>query len=675
MTVNLSDYRAPGVEVNERIATPVLTGAQFAVAGFVGVCRRGPTDKYQDVGSWEEFNSKYGGGEYRGFYGDHYLPYAVREFFRENKGQLARIVRVMTDAGDTVAATYIFNGLQVALPDPTLTVDAKYHGAWGNDVSVITQKYDVALAALVLNAATEATLVSVADIEIGDLVEIYDGTAHAHVYVHDIDTATSKIKFGTATVIGGASVAATGSVRCATTHLCKTRLTAPLATGATQAILEDATGLSIGSRVYVGGVGEDDIELLVTGKSGNTINFGALAAMTTITVPNGVVASQEFDFYVLDNGDYVESWTGVSMEDTNELNFVEERLSGTNNQSDYVSLTDMDYSALGYWAEAIPIINGTSLAGGTDSTGGTAVDEDDIVGSDTSPKTGLYLLDGVEIDYVSAPGYNTQTVARAFLSWVKTRKDCVYIHSHAYSDDTVELIRNFKSKTVNYPTSYGAMYSPWLEITHPYKTGKTIWVPPDGWVCAEAAYVARIFGLHYPPANTILAGNIQKLSLYLGDSDAAHLGTLNHEGINMIRFFEGEGYRIFGARTESQLQNGFHWLNIRIYINWIKRSLRKFLRGYALRPNMQAYRSEIQETIFDFFEGEWELGHLVPEDDKANAFFVQCNKENNPVRLINRGHLIVDVGVQPPPPAEFVTLNVSLFKGGTVSVAEGTISN
>lgn len=363
------------------------------------------------------------------------------------------------------------------------------------------------------------------------------------------------------------------------------------------------------------------------------------------------------------------------MEDTNELNFIEERLSGSNNQSDYISCVDEDYVAATYWAECIPIIEGTSLAGGAE---GTTVDEEDIIGSDVSPKTGLYLLDGVEIDYVAAPGYNTtatNNLNKTFLSWAKTRKDVVYVHTHPYADDTVEEVRNHKSKEIAYPTSYGAMYTPWLEIQHPYKTGKTIWMPPDGWVCAEAAYVARAFGLHFPPANTPLGGNIVNMSMILGDADAAHLGVLNHEGINVIRFFEGEGYKIFGARTESQLQNGFHWLNIRIYINWVKRSLRKFLRNYALRPNMQAFRSEIYESIFDFFEGEWELGHLVPEDNKNDAFFVQCDKENNPTRLVNRGHLIVDAGLQPPPPAEFVTLNISLYKGGTVSIAESTINN
>lgn len=675
MTATLSDYRNPGVEINEKVAGTILTGTQFGVGGFTGTARRGDTTKHIDVATWEEWNSRFGGGAYRGYYRNaseiSYMSYAIREFFRENKGQLARISRAVS--ATAAAATGTFRGVNGS--SDSIKFTAKSKGAWGNKISVTTQKYEVLTTAQILTGAVEATLASVVDIELGDMVKITDGTTTGVVFVQEIDTSTKKIKFAALTL--GATIASGATCTCATTHLCKTSLAANLVNGATSALLTDATGITIGSRVYIGTLGDAEVEVIVTGLTDNTISFSAVTLGAIIEKTNSVVASIEFSLYIQDEGEYVESFQGLSMSDTNETNWIEEVLNGSNNLSDYLILDDETYIKTKYESEDIPIINGATIVSAPTfvlGSDGSAVTESEIIGSSIGPKTGMYLLDGLEMDYLCAPGYNAGDVIKAGLGIAKARKDLVFIHSHPYASDSVEEIRNFKSKTLNYPTSYGAMYSPWLEIKDPTRTGKSIWTDPVGFVLAEAAYVARTFGLHYSPANTILSGDILNLSLALGDSDGTYLGILNHEGINMIRYFEGEGYKIYGARTESQLQNGFHWLAIRLYINWIKRSLRKFLNNYVIRPNMQTFRKEIQESINDFFEGEWELGHLYPEDDKADAFFVQCDSINNPRRLTDQGYLIIDAGVQPPPPAEFVTLNISLYKGGTVSIAESTVS-
>lgn len=656
----------PGVTTKEHVSKPVLTGTQFGVCGFVGVCRRGTTTKYIETTSWNDFVRKCGG-----YYGDEYLPFAVREFFRENKGAVARIARVLTDDLGTPAAkaSATFKGLDVA--KDTIQVNAKYYGDAGNDISVDTLKYEVLTTSDLESNNTSLELQSVVNVEAGDLVKISDGTTTVIRYVQDIDVSNKLIKFKD---VGSITKISKGArLECATTHLCKTKLAEDLAKNATSVMLEDAAGITVGSLVYIAAFGKDEVEVIVTGKSGNKIHFADVGNITTITADDSVVASQEFSIQVIDKDEYVEVFHGLSTMDKNDKNFFENRISGTNNESDWIDLTDKEYAKTNYHGESIPIIRNSVLVNGTD---GEDVDESDIVGSSTSPKSGVHLFDGVELDYVCAPGYSSvagNNLNKSLISWAKARGDVVYVHSHLYNDNTPEKIRNHKSKMINYPSSFAAMYTPWFNILHPTKNGKTIWMPPEGWVCAEAAFVARNYGIHFPPANTPLAGDIVDMSMVLGDGDGSILGIMNNEGINVIRYFEGQGYRIYGARTSSQLQNGFHLLNIRVYVNWVKRSVTEFLRNYAIRPNMQAYRTEIEESLTDFFTGEWELGRLVPEDDASQAFFVQCNRENNPTRLVDQGYLIVDAGIQPPPPAEFIVFNIALFDGGSVTISESTI--
>jgi uncharacterized protein len=658
-----------GVHTTEKVSGPVITGAQYGVAGFVGVTRRGPIDKFVDVTSWTDFVRKCGG-----FYQDNYLPLAIREFFREEKGAVARIARVLTDDPISPAerAENTFKGIDGS--NDSLTVKAKYFGNAGNDISIENLKYDALITEDLETDATEISLSSVVNVEVGDFVRITsktDSSNFVYFYVQDIVPAARKIKFES---VGTISTIPSGSiVECATTHLAKTKLVNNLVSNATSALLDDATGINVGSLVYIGEFGEDEIEVIVTARSGNTIYFDDIGSITTINAEDSIVASIEFSIRVLDQGEYVQEFHGLSMEDMNEIGYIEEILSGPNNQSDWISLEDENYVETDFRAEAIPILKNAILLNGAD---GALVDEDDIIGSDTVPKTGIHLFDGVDMDYVCAPGYSSvagKNLSRSIISWTKSRKDLVHIHSHPLQDVSPEAIRNHKSKLIGYPSSYSAMYSPWLETQHPTRSGRTIFQPPDGWVCAEAAFVARTMGLQFAPANTILAGDIVGMSMELGNSDANILAILNNEGINVIRHFEGEGYRIYGARTSSLLQNGFHLLNIRVYVNWLKRTISSFLRSYAIRPNMQTFRGEIEESLYDFLEGEWELGRLVPEDNISDAFYIQCNSENNPRRIVDAGRMIVDAGVQPPPPAEFINFNIALFKGGNVSISESTI--
>jgi phage tail sheath protein FI len=46
------------------------------------------------------------------------------------------------------------------------------------------------------------------------------------------------------------------------------------------------------------------------------------------------------------------------------------------------------------------------------------------------------------------------------------------------------------------------------------------------------------------------------------------------------------------------------------------------------------------------------------------AFFVKCDAENNPPDSIRLGQVIIDIGIAPVLPAEFVIFRISQYEAG-----------
>ena len=46
------------------------------------------------------------------------------------------------------------------------------------------------------------------------------------------------------------------------------------------------------------------------------------------------------------------------------------------------------------------------------------------------------------------------------------------------------------------------------------------------------------------------------------------------------------------------------------------------------------------------------------------AFYVKCDSETNPPEVIDAGQLVVEIGIAPVKPAEFVVFRIAQFSGG-----------
>jgi uncharacterized protein len=152
------------------------------------------------------------------------------------------------------------------------------------------------------------------------------------------------------------------------------------------------------------------------------------------------------------------------------------------------------------------------------------------------------------------------------------------------------------------------------------------------------------------------------ISLELNITKAEH-DQLNPSGINCIRAFPGRGIRVWGARTLSS-DPAWRYLNVRRLFNYVEESIFEGTQWVVFEPNDQALWQRVKRTINAFLLGLWREGALfgaTPDE----AFYVKCDAETNPPESIDEGKLVVEVGVAPVKPAEFVIFRIGQWQGGS----------
>ena len=200
-------------------------------------------------------------------------------------------------------------------------------------------------------------------------------------------------------------------------------------------------------------------------------------------------------------------------------------------------------------------------------------------------------------------------------------------------------------------SKHAALYYPWVTILDPL-TGNEINLPPSGFVAGIYARNDVEYGVHKAPANEIVNLAIDfEFRLSKAQQDI-----LNPKGINCFRFFEGRGYRLWGARTISS-DPEWKYVNLRRYFAFLERSIEKGTQWVVFENNNQRLWSNVRLTIEDFLYNEWKSNHLMGENPKK-AYFVRCDRSTMTQNDIDNGRLICHIGVAPVRPAEFVIFRI-----------------
>ena len=301
------------------------------------------------------------------------------------------------------------------------------------------------------------------------------------------------------------------------------------------------------------------------------------------------------------------------------------------------------------------------LSGGSDGvlpgTGAYTGDVDAV----TNRASGLLALEDLEdISIVAAPGYSAgyngagedgqsrvETIQALLIAHAERMKYRIAVLD-APDGMSVGAVREFRGRI---DSKWAALYYPWVTIVDPV-TERERDLPPSGFVAGIYARNDVERGVHKAPANEVVR-------LAIGFETPINRGqqeVLNPEGVNCLRFFEGRGHRVWGARTATS-DGEWKYVNLRRYFAYLERSIDKGTQTFVFEPNGQRLWDNVRRTVEDFLFNEWRNGRLMGLKAEE-AYFVKCDRSTMTQNDIDNGRLVCLIGVAPLRPAEFVIFRI-----------------
>ena len=312
-------------------------------------------------------------------------------------------------------------------------------------------------------------------------------------------------------------------------------------------------------------------------------------------------------------------------------------------------------------------------------------------------REGLQLLESIdEIAIVAAPGYTDPASYDALLTHCETLRDRVAILDPPKQVDSIVSLTEVATATPARRSSSagdeeggastaapaggaagarqsdsgaGARYFPEITVDDPLSPGELVDVPPSGHIAGIWARSDARRGVHKAPANETVRGALNVTYNVTREEQ----GVLNPAGVNVIRFFSGEGIRVWGARTLADSASEWRYLNVRRLFNMIEESIEEGTRWIVFEPNDETLWRSIRRDVGAFLMRLWRDGALMGSTPQE-AFFVQCDHETNPPDVIDAGMVVTRIGIAPVKPAEFIVFRISQFAGGADVEIEGGAS-
>ncbi len=222
-----------------------------------------------------------------------------------------------------------------------------------------------------------------------------------------------------------------------------------------------------------------------------------------------------------------------------------------------------------------------------------------------------------------------------------------------------QQIRDWRSDVAMYDSAFAALYYPWIKVENPLPSNGAdaeILIPPSGHIAGVWARVDETRGVWKAPANETIAGCLDVEY----PVTKAEQSLLNPIGINCVRPFGTRGIRIWGGRTLAS-DTDWRYLNVRRLFNMVETTILDGTQWAVFEPNDVKLWEGVKRTLTGFLSGLWREGALFGTS-ADQAYFVKCDAETNPPQSIDEGKLVVEVGIAPVKPAEFVIFRISQQK-------------
>jgi phage tail sheath protein FI len=682
-------YLAPGVYIEEiDSGPPPIQGVGTNIPAFVGAARRGPIEGPPTlVTSYADFVRTFGGAfEIQGFGYSQDLPPAVKGYF-DNGGQVAYIARATPNPA-TLAAAATAN---ITLPGGITTrltsdVPAGASVIYLRDLRGITEGTELALSTLA------ATTVKVASVDpASGAVTLTAALANAAVLSARstivattlADPATQIEATGLPNPIAAGPESNTAgpqslqltaanpgtwgsSIQIVPSIQSAARSTAVAVLSGTQLQLISGAGFYVGAWIEIDN-GTQKKYVTVTAVAGPVLTVSGAALMAADVTPGKTyVSSCEFGLT-------------ISYQDPVEMSTVQENYNGltlANVPGRYYS-EQLANSALvtvvagpGGAPAGNPFLfpsapDGLTAVSLWENGQDPAPADPDVLGYDNGPgkRSGLLSISDLNgVTLLAAPGTTSQTVQQALIDQCELLRDRFAVLDPVSEGDQPATLNDIENQRNLYDSEYAALYYPRLVIPDPISgPPNTRTIAPSGHILGVYARVDETRGVYKAPANELVLG-------VSGFETAVSTGLqdiLNPLNINALRDFTSiqRGLRIYGARCVTS-DSEWNYVNVRRLFIFIEQSLNIGTQWVVFEPNDQKLWAQVTQSVSIFLTGVWQSGALMGST-VAEAFYVKADQTTMTEDDILNGRFVMEIGIAPVRPAEFVIFRISQWDGGT----------
>lgn len=281
------------------------------------------------------------------------------------------------------------------------------------------------------------------------------------------------------------------------------------------------------------------------------------------------------------------------------------------------------------------------------------------------------------VDLICAPGWTDLALQQRLLAYcAETGERSVLLDAPnmgllSRAQALAEADAHAKVLSAHPAAAYGALYYPWLrwgaqdERGGPSSSALLADVlPPSGALAGLFARQDRAIGAHCAPANVRIEGAVDVTHVADGsliDRTPVEIAPAWESGgsaarLNLLRPLRQRGVVVWGARTLSpNLEQA--WIGTQRLLRMIVRHVRRLLEGLTFESNDLSAWMRVHRSLSSYLMQLFQRGALVGSTPEA-AWFVKCDHENNPLSIRQQGQLVVELGVAPTRPLEFLVLRI-----------------
>lgn len=271
---------------------------------------------------------------------------------------------------------------------------------------------------------------------------------------------------------------------------------------------------------------------------------------------------------------------------------------------------------------------------------------------------GLYALSRVdELMQVIVPDFaGDEVVSGDLLDYADSRAtspsggDRFVILTVPKGSDPQEAVDWFRFRLKRF-SKFAALYWPWVTVADGLSNGRNLTMPPLGHVAGVYARTDATRNVGKSPGGTV-DGALDGITGLEYVSTITERDFVYPNKINPLIDSAQTGLAVWGVRTIA-IESEWRYINARRLFMFLEKSIFNATHWIVFENNGPALWAKIKGQINGFLVNLFNEGYFAG-NSPSQAFFVICDETNNTQASIDLGQVIIDVGVAPNKPAEFV---------------------